>query len=266
MVESRSHSLRRISGTNTSAMLNLRARANFTIGKRNLSYRQHYRAKCTVTAEKPILYGDVAAPPVRFVAMTASILGVELEHRTIDLFASENRTESYRRINPLQKVPALVSGADNICDSHVISLYLCRKWDHFNVLYPKDALAKAKVDEMLFFNSSTLFPIDSEIFTRFFSGTKAGESKCNEWTKALDFLENRLHYHTWLAGDRMFLCDICAASTITSVLCLIPLADHHVRLKKWLIEIEKQPFFDINKKGIERLMKFVEIAKKQIVS
>ncbi|CAG5019888.1 unnamed protein product [Parnassius apollo] len=92
-------------------MLNLKTLNNAIKITRNISVRYNSSEnKYLTTTQKMILYGDEVAPPVRFALMTASILGVELDFRRIDLFASENKTESYKKINPLQKVPALVIG------------------------------------------------------------------------------------------------------------------------------------------------------------
>lgn len=50
-----------------------------------------------------------------------------------------------------------------LCDSHAIALYLCNQGD--NNLYPaENIMTKARIDEMLFFNSSSLFQVDSKIF------------------------------------------------------------------------------------------------------
>lgn len=57
----------------------------------------------------------------------------------------------------------MVIGNDSIIDSHAISIYLCQK-EQDCPLYPKDEMMKAKIHEMLFYNSNTLFPIDSTIF------------------------------------------------------------------------------------------------------
>lgn len=67
------------------------------------------------------------------------------------------------QINPLQKVPALVINDEVLCDSHAIALYLCRISKN-NELYPEEEDLMAKIDDILFFNSGVLFPIDSEIF------------------------------------------------------------------------------------------------------
>ncbi|XP_013137132.1 PREDICTED: glutathione S-transferase 1-1-like isoform X2 [Papilio polytes] len=214
------------------------------------------KASLTI-GDKLILYGDEASPPVRFVQMTASILGIVLDFRTVDLFSGENKTEFYKNINPLQKVPCLMTHDEVLADSQAIGLYLCRRWDTEHVLYPPGDLEQARCDEILFYNATTLFPIDSDIYTKFFAGIPASKERIEDWLKALDFLENRLKDHTWLAGDRMMLADICAVATISTMLCLIPLADHHVKLRHWFNEIEQQPFFNINKRGLERLTKFI---------
>lgn len=49
--------------------------------------------------------------------------------------------------------------------------------------------------------------------TKFFAGIPASKERIEDWLKALDFLENRLKDHTWLAGDR-----VSAFKVITSYL------------------------------------------------
>lgn len=73
------------------------------------------------------------------------------------------------QINPLEKVPTLVIGDKAINDSHAIALYLCQKNEKQD-LYPKDDIVmKARVDEMLFFNATTLFPVNSAIYVSSFT-------------------------------------------------------------------------------------------------
>lgn len=55
-----------------------------------------------------------------------------------------------------------------IRDSHAIALYLCGM-SNSNIIYPEHPLERAKVHEMMFYNSSTLFPIDSTIFVSDYS-------------------------------------------------------------------------------------------------
>lgn len=66
------------------------------------------------------------------------------------------------QINPLQKVPALAVKDTIICDSHAIAIYLCQLANDCH-LYPVEPIERAKINQLLFFNSSTLFRIDSKL-------------------------------------------------------------------------------------------------------
>ncbi|XP_022837694.1 glutathione S-transferase E14-like isoform X2 [Spodoptera litura] len=212
-------------------------------------------------AVKPILYGDEASPPVRFAMMTASLANVEVEFQKIDLFQGENRTEFYKKINPFQKVPSLSVNGQNICDSHAIAVYFCRK-SYNKELYPDDIILKAKIDEWLYFDAGILFPIDSAIFSDFFAGKwPANEVLINKWYFALDHCELVLEKQKWLTGDKIRLCDICCGTTISSLEILIPLLERHQRLKEWMRELRNLPCFEINTRGLKRLQVFVDAVK-----
>ncbi|XP_050550749.1 glutathione S-transferase 1 isoform X2 [Spodoptera frugiperda] len=212
-------------------------------------------------AVKPILYGDEASPPVRFAMMTASLANIDIEFKKIDLFKGENRTEFYKKINPFQKVPSLSVNGQNICDSHAIALYFCRKSNNQD-LYPDDIILRAKIDEWLYFDAGILFPIDSAIFSDLFAGKwPANEVLINKWYSALDHCELLLAKQKWLTGDKIRLCDICCGTTISSLEILVPLLDRHERLKDWMKELKNLPCFEINTQGLKRLQGFVDAMK-----
>ncbi|XP_045502067.1 glutathione S-transferase E14-like [Colias croceus] len=222
-----------------------------------LQCQQH--AEKQTMSEKPVLYADEASPPVRFVMMTASLLDIELIVNKVDLFTSEQKTEEYYKINPLQKVPALVIGDKTILDSHAAAIYLCQKTSAQD-LYPIDPLERAKVNEMLFYNSGRLFPLDSEIISCYFAGNwPVPETKKEEWYRALDYLEINLNKNNWLVGDKMYLCDVCVMLTVTSLQLLIPITERHRNVKQWLKRFEALPCYEINRQGLERLTHFIEL-------
>ncbi|CAH0589915.1 unnamed protein product [Chrysodeixis includens] len=224
-------------------------------------YRYHIRKLSGV--KKPILYGDIASPPVRFTMMTASVLNIDLDFHNINLFKAENKTDFYKKINPLQKIPALAVNDDVICDSHAIALYLCRSAKDQD-LYPNDATLKAKIDELMFFNASVLFPIDSFVFSEFFVGKwPADERKLDEWNTALNYLEFKLSSQKWLTGDSMRLCDICCGTTLSSLEILVPVSDQHPNVMKWLGNLKALPCFEINSRGLKRLQDFVTLIGKK---
>ncbi|XP_045486863.1 glutathione S-transferase E14-like isoform X2 [Pieris rapae] len=214
------------------------------------------------TQRLPILYVDEASPPARFVMMTAYLLNIKLEIRKINLFAGEHKDISYAKINNLQKVPTLIVEDNAIIDSHAAAIYLCQQVTN-QELYPKDNIfTQAKVNELLFFNSGTLFRLDSEIMSSYFAGKwPVAKSKIDEWYNALDYIESKLNANTWLTCDKMYLCDICIMQTISSMLQILPLLDHHKNIECWLQEFEKLQCFDINKRGLARLKYYTELYK-----
>ena len=71
------------------------------------------------------LYFSPTSPYVRKVSVTASELGIKLEH---ELVAVHSMTNDYGKINPVNRIPAL--GLDDgsvMFDSRVICEYLDRK-------------------------------------------------------------------------------------------------------------------------------------------
>ncbi|XP_037873489.1 glutathione S-transferase 2 isoform X2 [Bombyx mori] len=208
----------------------------------------------------PILYGDEVSPPVRFVMMTAAHLNIQLDFHPIDLFKSEHKMDAFNQINPLQKVPVLKVDKDVICDSHAIAMYLCETTKSED-LYPGSALARAKINQMLFYNATTLFPIDSFILSEYFCGKMPSGVKVDEWFNSLHYLNTALSVSPWLAGDQMRICDFCCASTISSMETVVNGIKKFVYLKRWMDELEKLPCFEINRRGLERLKYFMSLYK-----
>ncbi|CAK1550264.1 unnamed protein product [Leptosia nina] len=208
---------------------------------------------------KPVLYGDEVSPPVRFVMMTASLLKIELEFIQIDLFSGENRSESYAKINPLKKVPALAVDNNIILDSHAAAIYLCQTLSSQH-LYPNDIILRAKLNEMLFYNSSTLFRLDSEILSQYFAGKLDETKKIEEWQHALDYLDSRLEKNIWLTGNKMNLSDLCLMSTITSMQQLFPLTNRHRKLLSWINRFDNVPEVkEINNRGLRKLKHYIDL-------
>jgi len=66
----------------------------------------------------------------------------------------EQKTEEYLKINPNGTVPAYRCGETKICESRDIAKHLAMG----KSLYPSDEECKTKVDELLAYDSDTVFP------------------------------------------------------------------------------------------------------------
>ncbi|GBP13925.1 Glutathione S-transferase E14 [Eumeta japonica] len=215
----------------------------------------------TMKTTIPILFVDTASPPCRFVMMTVDLLGIEVSLRHIDLFKRENLLDSYKKVNFLQKVPAMRVDEQTLVDSHAICLYLCEKYKTKSQnIYPQDVIIRNNIHEMLFYNSSTLFPIDSAIFGDFFAGRDFVYEQ-RKWSAAMEYMEFRLRKHDWLAGDQITICDLCCGATISSLELLIPLSEEHNILKNWMKRLRKQKCYIDNEHGLRRLEKYIQQMK-----
>lgn len=70
----------------------------------------------------------------------------------------EHLSGEYAKINPAKKVPFMIDGDVKIGESRAIAAYLCNKYmPDDNTLYPRDPHKRAKVDELLWFEGTSLF-------------------------------------------------------------------------------------------------------------
>jgi len=75
---------------------------------------------------------------------------IQYQEILIDIFKDEQKTEEFKKINPLQKVPAITDGDFNLFESATILRYLCNSRQLDDFWYPKDFKKRALVD--LFFD------------------------------------------------------------------------------------------------------------------
>eukprot|EP01102_Stenamoeba_stenopodia_P012667 TRINITY_DN4026_c0_g2_i1.p1 TRINITY_DN4026_c0_g2~~TRINITY_DN4026_c0_g2_i1.p1 ORF type:complete len:224 (+),score=63.09 TRINITY_DN4026_c0_g2_i1:46-717(+) len=98
------------------------------------------------------LYWHPLSPPARIaaVALNAGSGKVTVNYKLVDLLKGEQRAESFKEVSAKGQVPALVDGDLKLIESHAIARYAADKYqDEANPIYPKDLVARAKVDEAL---------------------------------------------------------------------------------------------------------------------
>ena len=117
------------------------------------------------------MYFDWASPPSRAVLTLAHLLGASPPSRTpphprfqfheVRLSKNDHLSEEFGKVNPARQVPALCESCDGfaLSESHSIMRYLVETSQDdkkIQQLYPKDARARAKVDEYLDWNHTNL--------------------------------------------------------------------------------------------------------------
>ena len=95
------------------------------------------------------LYFHPISFPSLYPLFVASAAGLEVERVFVDLQSQETKTESYRKINPFGRVPAMVDGDLAMGESSAIGRYLARKSG--SDIYSEDLREAALIDQWVEF-------------------------------------------------------------------------------------------------------------------
>jgi glutathione S-transferase len=138
--------------------------------------------------------------------------GAQYEATPILLSKGENKTESYLKINPRGKVPALKTDNDVITENTVILTYLARSFPDKNLM-PKDLLGEVRGISTMAWLSNTVHPCFTHIFRpERFSADEGAHAGIKEAGKQAFFanlkeIDGLLAGKQWLQGAQFTTCD-----------------------------------------------------------
>lgn len=213
------------------------------------------------------------SPPCRFVEMVAATAGIALNRVFINLREKQHLTEEYRKINPIAKVPFIIDGHLRLADSHAISAYLCNKYlAANNTLYPHDPVARARIDQLLHYNSSTLFAEIRNVCVPYVFGRKSSfdissdaEKPCRD---AVRFIDERTKTSgkRFLLGDDLTIADLAITSTMTFPSAIGYDVSEFKSLHDYIERVAAAvPNYDaINSKALESLAEIAKINQAKI--
>jgi GST-like protein len=174
----------------------------------------------------------------------------ELPYNTkiVDVWKGDQFTPEFSKINPLQKVPAIVDSDGpggkpyTLIESGAILLYLAEKTGKF---IPHDPVKRYDTLQWLTVQVANVGPMSGQLvhFSRFApAGQDYGNSRYRtQVNKLYDLYEERLAAQAYAAGDEYTIADIAAFPWLRNIgLLAIDLAKRpHV--KKWVDGIEERP-------------------------
>lgn len=130
-----------------------------------------------------------------------------------------------------------------IWDSHAICAYLVDRYAKDDKLYPKDLQLRAKCNQRLFFDASTLCERlrDAQVAIFLIKGAVAvPDEKIDSIYNAYNILEAFLESDPFLVGENLTIADISAAVNILALELFIPLkADEHSKIRAWLDRVKE---------------------------
>jgi glutathione S-transferase len=198
-----------------------------------------------------IVYGSSLSPFVRKVLAFGAEKGLELEHRSLGLGATD---PDFVEASPFRKIPAFQDGDFKICDSSAIVHYLDTKYPEPRLI-PEGAEAKARTIWYEEFADTILMSCGAKMFfnrvvaPRFLGRPGdldvADKAEKEELPPILDYLETVVPEAGFLIGDTITLADIAIASPFAnlSYMDVAWNAERHPRAKAYVERILARPSF-----------------------
>ncbi|GBP83025.1 Glutathione S-transferase 1 [Eumeta japonica] len=195
-----------------------------------------------------ILHKHNASPPARAVMMLGDILGLKFEFLEPKLLEGELSKPEYSAKNPMKTIPLLEDGDFALADSHAIVMYLISKYgaDKRERLYPNDHQERARLHQLLFFDTGILFPSMRAVTIPTFLGQCSGitDEQKTQIENAYGMLEGYLQKSSYVAANHLTLADICVGATATTLHELLPVdADRFPKIVEWMNRINTEEFF-----------------------
>jgi len=172
-------------------------------------------------------------------------LGVEYEFVFVDLMTGGNRSDSFRAMTPIGKVPVLEHDDEYLFESGPICRYVAST--EKSPLFPADKLQRAKVDQWMTFFTCHPGRWLTEIFFEKAIKSKAGMgdpnlAACEKAEKfahqQLKLLDKWLIDNSWLANNEISIADPFALAYLEQAHAIGFSLDIHPRVRDWYDRLE----------------------------
>jgi len=153
-------------------------------------------------------------PNARKVSILLEELQVPYQVQKIDLRAGEQYKPEFLKINPNNKIPALVDKENDFCifESLAIMMYLAEKHERF--LPSTDLVSRTKALQWCALQATGISPVFSQLyrFTKLVTEPVPTiiDIQQKESLRLLSVLNQQLSSHTYLTGDRYTIADMSA--------------------------------------------------------
>ena len=192
-------------------------------------------------SDKTVLHGNHVSTCTNAVKAFFKISGIPCEFKIVDSWGGETKTEEYKKLNPLGKIPVLVDKGFVLRESMVICRYLVNSRGVAEEWYPKDAQKRALIDLGLEYwsqNCEKFIIATLQAFGR----SDITKEKAKETVDGAikEFEEVFLKNNKFVAGDRPTLADLPYLYYLLGQSYFIGFNyDEHKRLNQWIGDLYK---------------------------
>ncbi|NXF19307.1 GSTT1 transferase, partial [Rhodinocichla rosea] len=196
------------------------------------------------------LYLDLLSQPCRALYIFARSNNIPFEFKRVQLAKGQHKTEEFRKVNVLMKVPALRDGSFTLAESIAILLYLVQKFKTPDHWYPADLQKRARVDEYLSWQHVNIRAKGSKLFLSkvllpLITGQPLPPEKLEFATEELNvalkqFEEKFLQDKPFIAGSEVSLADLVALVELMQPVCAgYALFEERPKLAAWRGRVEE---------------------------
>ncbi len=197
------------------------------------------------------LWGRTNSMNVQKVLWVLDALGLPYQRIDAGMQFGVNNTPEYLAMNPNGKIPLLRDGDFTIWESSAICRYLCNKYQS-EALYPRDAQARALVDQWIDWAGTTLFGSLSTVFWQTLRVPEAQrdmkkvQEESGKVVSAVEIMNQQLSKTAFLAGAQFTLADLSVAAAIFRCLGLGLIKENNPQLAPllaWFGRLRQAPEF-----------------------
>jgi len=172
-------------------------------------------------------------------------INADFEFRFVDLATGENRTDEFRAMNPVGKVPVLEHEGMYLFESGAICRYVAG--EEKSPLFPADRMERARVDQWMTYFTCHPGRWLTTIFFEKIIKPKAnlGETNVSRCEEAAHFvneqfrvLERWFETNSWLANDRFSIADVFALAYMEQVRPIGFSLQDYPRVQSWFEQLE----------------------------
>ncbi|EGC30869.1 hypothetical protein DICPUDRAFT_40818 [Dictyostelium purpureum] len=129
---------------------------------------------------KVILYGDLLSQPVRAIHWFLILNKIPFELKQVYLGKMETRTEEFKKLNPLQKMPVIKYKGQIFIESHTILRLLAQEFKLDSFYSSTDVFERCKVDTYLDWHHLGLRCNAQSLFAQKYLTPKFGKELYND--------------------------------------------------------------------------------------
>ncbi|XP_067280610.1 glutathione S-transferase theta-1b [Pseudorasbora parva] len=197
------------------------------------------------------IYLDLFSQPCRSVYIFAQKNNIQFDHKKIALFDGYQYGEEFGKINLLRKLPAIKDGDFCLAESIAIMMYLAEKFHTPDHWYPADLQKRARVNEYLSWQHTSIRMHGSKIvwFNLLIPkalGVEVPKEKIDNAIESLDlslkfFEEKFLQDRPFIVGDQISMADLVAIVEIMQPLGAgMDVFENRPKLKAWKDRVREE--------------------------